>query len=344
MKAASLGCVEQIVDWLRDGHATWLSTVIQTWGSSPRPVGSWMAFAPGQGAIGSVSGGCIEESLFDDLSSGELADRASRSQGPWRIRYGHQDGDQQRFALPCGGQLHLLLEHLQPVPETVHHFEELARSLRERRACQRQVCLHSGRLDLRSVNTRSVVQFDERFFQHTLPPQHQLLLVGLGEVTRYAADFARQLGFAVTVVDMRPAFLSAYPIPEVEVLEAAPDELIRQRFSDTSSAIMTLSHDPRLDDLALMEALNAKPFFIGAMGSVQTSLARKQRLQDLGFDEAQVSRIKAPLGLPIGSKTPVEIALSAVSQLVEIKNQSAGTQQGRRADGYSAACHTDVLR
>lgn len=366
MQGTHEGVFRQIGQWLGSGSAVWLCTVIRTYGSAPRPVGSLMAFNTGGGVIGSVSGGCIEEALFNELASGALLQRAERANGPWRIRYGQTQEDQRHFSLPCGGQLHLLLEHLTPDTESCKHFLTLATHLQKRQSVIREVCLFTGarRLqmqpamdsrhdDLRGndrnsndiVTLTAGVTFSGTHFTHTLTPGDQLLLVGLGEVARYAAQFATAVDFAVTLCDMREDFMRHYPVSGFPVLHALPDELIAERFHDEHSAIMTLSHDPKIDDLALLEALQTRAFFIGAMGSEQTSRSRRERLASLGITAAQLGRLHAPVGIPIGSKTPPEIALSAVTQLTGIRNRLRHCAAGvRLAQGYDEACSAEAIR
>ncbi|MBK8970318.1 MAG: XdhC family protein [Hahellaceae bacterium] len=347
MRGAQASVIQQVSAWLDAGHAVWLCTVVRTFGSAPRPLGSMMAFCAGQGAVGSVSGGCIEEALFEDLASGTLLQRAARSKGPWRLRYGQSAEDQSRFSLPCGGQLHLILEHLTPDALQQQHFRELVSALQARRPIARDVCLFSGQTQLSPLPDKfqAAVQFTHNRVSISLSPSDQLLLVGMGEVTRYAAQFAEAVDFEVTVCDPRASYLALYPLHPVPVLHANPDRLIAEHFHDEHSAIITLSHDPRVDDLALMEALQTRAFFIGAMGSEQTSRARRDRLQQLGITPRQLAHLVAPVGLPIASKTPGEIALSAISQLTQVRNHlRRGSASGRIAEGYDDVCLLEALR
>lgn len=348
MQGTHAAVFRQIQQWLQKRADVWLCTVIRTYGSAPRPIGSLMAFSAGHGVIGSVSGGCIEEALFNDLANGALLKRTQRSNGPWRIRYGQNQEEQQRFSLPCGGQLHLLLEHIEPGQEAENHFATLTASLQQRLPLTRCVNLTDGQFSLNRGNTvddRGGVRFNDQTFLHTLTAGDQLLLVGLGEVSRYVAQFASAVDFAVTLCDMREDFIQLYPVSDLPVIHALPDRLIAERFHDSHTAIMTLSHDPRLDDLALMEALQTQAFFIGAMGSEHTSAARRKRLASVGISAGQLQRLHAPIGIPIASKTPPEIALSAVTQLTGIRNRLRRSEfSGRLAGGYDDVCQAEAIR
>lgn len=301
-----------VLGWLQAGERCWLATVVSTYGSSPRPIGSLFAFNPLQGTLGSLSGGCIEEDLQVRL--------ASKADGPAELpillRYGVTQEEQIRYALPCGGELQVLLEDLRPELGLVAHFEELLGALLRRQPVVRLVSLVNGARSLK-VDPRATFSCDAELLCHPLSPAHRLLLVGAGEVAFYVAQFALALDFEVTLCDPRESFFKNWTLPGVEAFQCLPDDLIRERFHDAQCAILALAHDPRIDDMALLEALgNTEAFYIGAMGSKTTSLARRERLAELGLDEAQLARLHAPIGLPIGSKTPAEIAISVLAHVI----------------------------
>lgn len=290
------------------GQPAWLGTVLATYGSSPRPPGSLWAWSPALGMAGSLSGGCVEEDLLQRLQQGLLGN------SPTRLSFGTSREEQQRYRLPCGGVLDILLEPLTSTDLT--HLLQMIWLLEQRLPFARE---HNGQHyhltepqpgePLLSLHQQSI----RRVFQ----PQRRLLLVGAGEVARQLAQLAQPAGFEVTLCDHREAFLQGFDVAGVQIARCQPDQLIAREFQDKQCAIVTLAHDPRLDDLALLEAFNTQAYYLGAMGSVRTSASRRQRLQELGISAAQLQRLHAPVGLDIGSKTPYEIALSILVHLLQ---------------------------
>lgn len=314
--------------WLAAAERCWLATVVRTYGSSPRPVGSLFAFNPRRGTLGSLSGGCIEEDLEATLAS--KADAPAEL--PELLRYGITQEEQIRYALPCGGELHILLEDLRPGPGLIDHFAQLLAALQQRKPVVRQVNLVSGAVSLLMGRT-AAFSCDSQVLCHPLAPSHRLLLVGAGEVAFYVAQFAQTLDFEVTLCDPRESFFRSWNLPGVDAVQCLPDDLIQSRFRDHQCAILALAHDPRVDDMALLEALNTDAFYVGAMGSQVTSRQRRERLASLGLNDAQLNRLHAPIGLPIGSKTPAEIAISVVAHLVaERSRQRSQTASFELAD------------
>ncbi len=313
--------VEQVTQWLAKGHTLWLSTVVETYGSSPRPQGSLMAFAPGQGLVGSLSGGCIEEDLLRKLASLPVQVEPEQIK-PALYTYGQSLPDAPRRTLPCGGTLRILLEKL--VPDDHGHFQELSAFLNQGRCASRLINLETGKTQLKSGLNPELL-YDETLMTHTLGPAYKLLLTGAGEASRCVAELAQAVDFAVTVCEFREEYLTGsenhWLAQDIELVKGFPDELIKQRFSDEHSAIITLAHDPRIDDMALMEAFHGDAFYIAAMGSQRTSESRRERLLELGVTEEQLERLYAPAGVPTGSKTPWEIAISIVAQLTAARNQ-----------------------
>lgn len=334
MASQGLRVVSQVGQWLSNGEAVWLVTVLATYGSSPRPPGSMMAWVPGEPIVGSLSGGCIEETLLAELAAAS-EDMPKQSGAPQERIFGETAEEQQRFALPCGGRLHLLIEHVQPTSDNVNCFDSLAESLTRRREAIRELDLKTGAISVAThgrprwmpANKSLYLCRDRQYWIHSLTPVYQLLIVGAGEVAQYLTHFAQAVGFKVSLCDSREDYLQRYPLnsPGVKVYHQHPDDVVRQSFSDAYSAVIAVAHDPRVDDLALMEALQANCFFVGAMGSLNTSQRRRARLQMLDIPEPRLNRLHAPLGLDIGSKTPAEIALSAVAQLVQFRS---GVERG----------------
>lgn len=335
MEALNERVLSGVLGWLQAGERCWLATVVRTYGSSPRPVGSLFAFNPVRGTLGSLSGGCIEEDLQAMLAS----QAPGPAELPVLLRYGVTQEEQIRYALPCGGELQVLLEELQPEPGLLEHFDALLKALYQRQPVVRHVSLINGDRTIQ-VDPAAVFSCDESSLCHPLAPAHRLLLVGAGEVALYVAQFARTLDFEVTLCDPRESFFQNWTLPNVEAVQCLPDDLIRERFHDPHCAVLALAHDPRIDDMALLEALSTEAFYIGAMGSQATSQARRERLTALGLTEAELARLHAPIGLPIGSKTPAEIAISVLAHVIAERSR----QRARLAESELAAVGTSEVR
>lgn len=312
------GSNEQVIrtlhQWLDAGFDCWLISIAATWGSSPRPVGSLLAWCAEQGAIGSLSGGCVEDELLERLRQQQIpADRVQVQ------TYGISAEEASRMRLPCGGSLTLILEPLPAGNTQRQHLAQMVAHLD-----QRQGFLRSTRLDPPpgppfsqiSPSSPQPAQLSTTHFHNYLGARYRLLLVGANQVAEYLADFARALDFDVQVCDPRPGAFDHWPHPFTLRFTGMPDDVVREQARDPLSAVITLSHDPRVDDMALMEALTGDAFYVGAMGSMRTTEKRLHRLQQLDLSPAQIARLHAPVGLAIGSKTPAEIALSIAADLV----------------------------
>ncbi|MDC0663875.1 XdhC family protein [Marinobacter sp. SS21] len=302
-----------VAQWLSQGQRVWLCTIVETWGSSPRPAGSWLALNAAGDWVGSVSGGCLEEDLI-------LRCVEQQPDQVQLIDYGVSDSDRDTFQLPCGGRIRLLLE---PMGQASHgtHVSRLLAALERREAVARDVCLQTGEFGMRRPEAVSkTVQISAERLVHALSPHCQLLLVGVGEVAHYVAEFALAADFEVSLCEPRETFARGWRNEGVPLLRALPDDLVMSRFGDGWCGILALAHDPRVDDLALMAALRSDAFYVGAMGSARTSAARRQRLASLGMTDAELERLQAPIGLPLPSKTPAEIAIAIVADLIRARH------------------------
>ncbi|WP_236982320.1 XdhC family protein [Marinagarivorans cellulosilyticus] len=304
--------IAAILSALKDTSApkAWLVTVIETWGSSPRPAGSMMFWSGLTGVVGSISGGCIEEDVLQKIRADELP-----SDRPSQLSYGGK-GDQ-RFKLPCGGKLTVLVEPLSGGEEAITAWEACLRALNSRQGIARFVDVTHGHWRWQGSASFDL-HYENNVVSYFAGPARKLLIVGANPTAYHLAEFASALDFAVTVCDPSSdvgqywfeanfcAFKPAYP-----------DGFVAQDFGDAQSAVVTVSHDPRIDDMALLEALPSKAFYVGAMGSLATSHKRLQRLQSLGLSVQSLQRLHAPIGIDIGSKTPSEIAMSIAAHLVQ---------------------------
>lgn len=326
MKSSQKYVIDAVISALEEGRSVWLGTVVRTWGSSPRPVGSLMAIIPGSGVFGSLSGGCIEEDLLNRITDGEFDTEYKQ---PLQLVFGDTKAEQERLRLPCGGSLEVLLERLSPDMATLKHFQELSSAIDQRRAITRQVSLNNQSIELTNTGKSDSLKIDHSYLKQTFQPQWQMLLTGTGEVTRCVSELASAAEFSVTICDYRPAFLEGCHFEQADLVTAFPDDLIAERFHDSRSAVIALAHDPRVDDMALMEALKTEAFYVGAMGSRKTSDSRRIRLQELELTPSQIDRLHAPAGLPTGSKTPWEIAISIMAEVTRERSIRRSVQNSQ---------------
>ncbi len=291
-------------DWRRSGQRALLATVVRTWGSSPRPVGSIMALCEGGAVVGSVSGGCIEDDLIYQYtqayaSAAEDAVHKEIPSGPPAfVKYGVTADEAHRFGLPCGGTLELLLE-FDPDADVLNALVE---GLEQGKLMQRSVRLADGAVTLAAAASPAELALSSSELVNTFGPEYRMLLIGAGQLTEYLATMALFSGFAVTVCDPREEYRSAWSVPGAKVLSDMPDEVVAAFKPDRRSCVIALTHDPKLDDLALMEALATDAFYVGAIGSRRNNEARHQRMTE-HFDmaEADLARLRGPIGIYIGS-------------------------------------------
>ncbi len=303
-----------VLAWLDAGEICWLCTIVKTVGASPRPLGSLMGVSQQGELIGSLSGGCIEDDLLERVRAGELA-----SDKVLVHPYGVTAEENERLGLPCGGRLEVLVEplsedHRGPIAEIVE-------ALQNRRCVRRQVNLASGIWQLFPLPRIESLLLDDRLLSQDFGPRLHLLLVGANELARCISELATAMDFAVTVCDPRRDRIDQFPVAGVDTVCAMPDDVVRERANDAHSLVITLTHDPRIDDMALMEALQSEACYVGALGSERTSAKRRERLLQLDLSEAEIGRLHAPVGLPIGSKSAMEIAVAIMAELVQLKAQ-----------------------
>jgi len=315
MQSSNEQVIRKLHDWLQADRFCWLISIAATWGSSPRPAGSLLVWCAEEGALGSLSGGCVEDELLEKLRQDHFPRNRIH-----RETYGISAEEASRMRLPCGGSLSLILEPLSPSDANRQHAQQMVDMLERRQGFVRTTstgaAVTSACCSTLHPATPQPVQLDDRAFHNYLGPRYRLLLVGANQVAEFLADFARTLDFEILVCDPRPGAFDHWPHPFTANHTGMPDDVVRDYAHDPLSAIVTLSHDPRVDDMALMEALTCDAFYIGAMGSMRTTEKRLQRLQQLDLTPAQLARLHAPVGLAIGSKTPAEIALSIAADLV----------------------------
>src|SRR6478609_6341516 len=307
-------------DWRAAGKRALLATVVRTWGSSPRPIGSIMALAEDGAVVGSVSGGCIEDDLIyrhTQAYAGKEPGHQIPSGPPTFVKYGITADEAHRFGLPCGGTLELLLEYDPDAPG----LAELVRELEAGRLMQRTVRLADGFATLSPAPAPTGLEADETQVVNTFGPEYRMLLIGAGQLTEYLATMALFSGFAVTVCDPREEYRGAWSVAGAKVVSDMPDDVVIAFRPDRRSCVIALTHDPKLDDLALLEALKTESFYVGAIGSRRNNEARHQRMvEHFGLGAADLQRLRGPIGVYIGSKTPAEIAVSIMAEVLAVKN------------------------
>ena len=300
---------------LTEGEQPWLVTVVATIGSSPRPVGSLVAFRADGSQVGSVSGGCVEEDLIARLLAGEF-------NGPqiYLTDYGVSAEDNEKWGLPCGGRLELAIQQLDT--KDLDWVKDAHHAMSTRRTLSRSVSLESGETQISPAEQFAPLEKSGDTLIHCFGPRHRLLLVGAGQLAANLSTLALAMDYEVLLADSREWALDQWQGPDVEKILGLPDDVVREHAADEHCAVITLSHDPRVDDMALMEALDSACWYVGALGSVRTTEKRIQRLCQLGLSNDALARLHAPVGLSIGSKTTMEIAVSIMAQLTQLRRES----------------------
>ena len=306
-------------DWRAQGRRALLATVVRTWGSSPRPLGSIMALCETGAVVGSVSGGCIEDDLIYRYTNARTDKHpdALEDGPPELLRYGITADEAHRFGLPCGGTLDLLLE-FNPDSESL---ADLVRQLESGGLVRRITELKSGAVRLEPATRSDELTIDEQQLVNIYGPEYRMLIIGAGQMTEYLATMALFTGFMVTVCDPRGEYSSSWSVPGVKLLSDWPDDAVKSFKPDRRTCVLALTHDPKLDDIALLEALQTDAFYVGAIGSRSNNQARHKRMvEHFGQTEESLGRLRGPIGIFIGSKTPAEIAVSVMAEVLAVKN------------------------
>ncbi|MGL4236656.1 XdhC family protein [Tabrizicola sp.] len=314
---------EAALAWHRAGKGAALATVIETWGSAPRQAGSQLAISGEGEMLGSVSGGCVEGAVVTEALEA-LQDRKSRI-----LTFGVSEETAFAAGLACGGTIRVLVE---PVGEGAEALPEaMLADLASARAASSALALvtrpegwartlvipgQDPAVDARLKSDRSGMEEDGRFIAVHNPPL-RLIVIGAVHIAQPLLTIARTCGYAPTLIDPRAAFGSADRFPGETILDDWPDEALARLAPDARTAIVTLTHDPKLDDPAIRYALRSKAFYLGCLGSTRTHAKRVDRLTAEGFTADEIARIRAPVGLDIGAKTPAEIAVSIMAQIIE---------------------------
>ena len=297
--------------WRKDGRKVALGTIVKTWGSAPRPIGAMVAVRDDGQVVGSVSGGCVEDDLIDKVKA-----KAVAAQKPQHVVYGVTNEEATRWGLPCGGTLELVMEPL----SAESGIAELLQRISQQQLVRRRLEMDSGRATLEAGRWQDVLEFDGKVLSAVHGPRWRLVLIGAGQLTRYLAEMARMLDYHVVVVDPREEYAGGWDVPGIPLDRGMPDDVVRELNMDGHSAIVVLTHDPKLDDLALMEALKSAAFYVGAIGSKKNNDARRLRLREFDLAEGEIARLRGPVGLYIGSKTPPEIAVAILAEMTAVRH------------------------
>jgi xanthine dehydrogenase accessory factor len=311
LDSVDLQVLKSAREWLKAGHRVVLATVVKTWGSAPRPIGALTAIRDDGIVEGSVSGGCIEDDMIARVRSRDLVQET-----PAVTRYGVSAEQAQRFGLPCGGTLELVLEPL----HAESGLDELLSRVERHELVKRRLDMETGRAEISAGKWSDQLAFDGTALVSVHGPHWRLLLIGAGQLSKYLAQMAQALGYHVTVCDPREEYANTWDIPNVEVTRGMPDDVVIAMNLDAHSAVVALTHDPKLDDMALLEALKSPAFYVGAIGSRKNNDARRRRLAEFDLSQREIDRLHGPVGLQIGSKTPPEIAIAILAQMTAVKN------------------------
>ena len=334
MNSMDVEVLRSAMAWMNRGHRGVLGTVVRTWGSSPRPPGSLMIIRDDGQVAGSLSGGCIEDDLIERVKRGELASRL-----PQTTTYGVTADEAQRFGLPCGGTVQIVLEPL----SAGSLLRELLAAIESHRVVRRRLEMATGLVSLSPSEDGDTLRFDGQVLETVHGPRLRLLLIGAGQLSRYLASMAVMLDYRVTVCDPREEYHEGWEAIEgVTLSRLMPDDLVIAMNLDPHSAVVALTHDPKLDDLALMEALKTPAFYVGALGSRRNNEARRQRLLQFDVSAAEVARLRGPVGLNLGARTPPEIAMSVVAEMTAVRR--GAVLGGALADwsGSETACRVST--
>jgi xanthine dehydrogenase accessory factor len=311
MNSMDVDVLRTAIAWLRAGRRATLGTVVHTWGSSPRPPGSLMAIRDDGQVVGSLSGGCIEDDLIVRVRSGDLDGDLPRS-----TLYGATAEEARRFGLPCGGSVQIVLE---PLGRRAM-LAELLQAVERHQVVCRTVTMATGAVRLEPAAAGDAVHFDGQTLRTVHGPRLRLLIIGAGQLSQYLASMATMLDYRVIVCDPRVEYHEGWRgAAGVELSRQMPDDLVQAMHLDGNSAVVAVTHDPKLDDLALMEALKTPAFYVAALGSRRNNDARRERLLQFDVTEQQAAALHGPAGLNLGGRTPPEIALAILAEMTALR-------------------------
>src|ERR687891_1059609 len=319
MDSVDIEVLRTAEQWRKSGRKVALGTIVKTWGSAPRPIGAMVAVRDDGQVVGSVSGGCVEDDLIDKVKA-----KLAGWKKPELVTYGVTNEEATRWGLPCGGTLQLVME---PVQEE-SKLQDLLDRVTSQQLVRRRVEMDSGKATLEPGRWQDVLEFDGRVLSAVHGPRWRLVLIGAGQLTRYLAEMARMLDYHVIVIEPREEYAAGWDLAQVPIERGMPDDVVRELNLDGHSALVALTHDPKLDDLALMEALKSAAFYVGAIGSKKNNDARRERLKEFDLSADEIARLRGPVGLYIGSKTPPQNAVANLPQNNPGRHRRRGANPG----------------
>jgi xanthine dehydrogenase accessory factor len=311
MDSVDLEVLKRCAEWTDSGRGVLLVTVVKTWGSSPRPEGAMLAVRDDGLVEGSVSGGCIEDDIVLRIRNDGLT--ATRCEA---VTYGVSADEARRFGLPCGGTIQLVMEPL----TRDSGIGALLGEIGQGRLVARQLDLATGRAVLAPAHVTDGVTFDGKMLTTIHGPRYRMLVIGASQLSKYLAQIAVGLDYQVTICDPRIEYTETWDVRGVTLVKTMPDDTVQEMRLDERCAVVALTHDPKLDDLALLEALKSPAFYVGALGSRNNNAKRRERLAQLGLTSEEIARLSGPIGIYIGSRTPPEIAVSILAEITAVKN------------------------
>jgi xanthine dehydrogenase accessory factor len=338
--------LDAVARWQSQGDDVLLASVARTWGSAPRPVGALMALTTRGRVAGSVSGGCIEDDLLAKVAAGFRPGLRPHVQ-----TYGMSADEAHRFGLPCGGTLELVIEHVTPRSE----LDAMREAIAAGRLGVRELDLRTGQARVLTASQPMAFAYTPARLSVPFGPRWRIIVIGDGQLTRHLVSMAVPLGYQIVICDPRDIHDVTIDTPHtshtphVTRSTEMPDDLIVRLRPDGNTAIVALTHDPKLDDMALLEALKSDAFYIGAIGSRRNQASRRERLAMFDLSTTQIDRLHGPVGLPLGARTPPEIALAILAEMTALRNGvdlsmhlssciQSGSQSARRADPSPQIC------
>jgi len=314
MDSVDLSVLKTIRDWTESGHRVWVATVVQTFGSSPRPPGAMLVLREDGAAVGSVSGGCIEDDLISKVREEKLPQHYADV-----LVYGVTKEEAMRFGLPCGGTLQLVVE---PVMNADWATGVLSR-IERHEIVSRSLHLPTLTVGLDTAGSDATIAFDGDTLTTIHGPRWRLLIIGANQTSTYLARMALALDYEVIVCDPREEYTSVWDVEDTRIVTGMPDDMVLELKVDARTAVIALTHDPKLDDMALLEALKSPAFYVGALGSKLNNAKRRERLILFDLTPEEINRLHGPVGLDIGSRTPPEIAISILGHLIQERSKIA---------------------